>query len=157
MDKESILKMVALGFLILFSLNMIGCTGTVGKGECRWDYEVRTVQHIGEYYSFSQEYAYEPQEGYKFAIVTLRLKNNSTEEISTNPWLWELTTNENITYNHDSATYDDSINHETVDVEKGGDITVEIVYEVPVDVTSYTLKHTGVFHPKLVLDESLLP
>lgn len=158
MDKKGILKMVALGFLMLFVLNMIGCTGDVGKGECYWDYEVRIVNHIGEFNSYSQTYTYEPEEGYKFVIATIRIKNNSTEKVSTNPYLWDLTTNENITYEIDMATYDDSIYQQTVDVEKGGDITVEHVYEVPVSATKYTLKYSGVFgfHPKMVLDESLL-
>jgi len=122
---------------------------------CRWDFKVRTTTHIGEYYQYLKEYQYEAREGYTFAIVTIRIVNNASKTVSTNPWNWEMIIN-GVEYSHHTATYDDEINHITVDVGKGGDITTEVVYEIPADATFYELKYTGLFPPKMVHDDTLL-
>lgn len=157
-------KSMVVGILLLFIGIACGCLETEkseggeieeSEGVCRWDFKVRTTDHVGEYYQYLNKYQWEAREGYIFAIVTIRIVNNASKTVSTNPWNWEMVIN-GVEYSHHIATYDDEINHITVDVGKGGDATTEIVYEIPAGATSYKLKYTGLFPPKMVHDDTLL-
>jgi len=94
---------------------------------------------------------------FDFAIVTLRVENYAERSISTNPWNWELEV-DNVTYYHSSETYSDEINCTVADIGTGGSITTQMVFEVPEDRhASPKLKYTGLFPPKMVRDDTLLP
>ena len=154
--EKKLRKGIVVGFFLLFIGITCGCVKTEeSKGVCRWDFKVRTTDHIGNYYQYLKEYQWEAREGYIFAIVTIRIVNNASKTVSTNPWNWRMVIN-GVEYLHHTATYDDEINQITVDVGKGGDVTTEIVYEIPADATSYELKYTGLFPPKMVRDDTLL-
>lgn len=118
-------------------------------GTCRYDYETTYTTRIGQYST--------AEPGYEFAVVILRIENNASQSISTNAHNWEMVV-DNVTYDHSFETYDDNIDHMTADIEKGGEITTHIVFEIPQQRSSGpTLKYTGWFPPKLVRDKTLLP
>lgn len=96
---------------------------------CYWDWKFGTTDSIG--------YDTAPA-GYTYAIVTLYLQNDGPKTVSTNPWNWELWAN-GITYRHDSNTYSEYVNHQTVDVRNGGEIVTQMVFLIQGDVTSASL------------------
>lgn len=117
-------------------------------GVCYLDVERYTVNTIGENNIAPWNYCY--------VVVVVRIVNNSNKTVSTNPWDWELEA-DGIIYEHDTATYDSSINHKTVAVGKGGDFTTEFVYLVPRRTNTLGTRYTGYNPPELVVNESLLP
>jgi len=122
---------------------------------CYWDWESTRVDHVGEYNEYIG-YPYEAKTDFDFLIITLKIVNNADREVSTNPWFWELNA-DGISYNHHMATYDESIGQTTVDVEKGGDFTTKMVFEVPETVSDATLEYVPIgLSPKMLFDDSLL-
>lgn len=90
----------------------------------------------GETTNFIDEYFYKPC-GYKYLVITYRIKNDGYNIIPTSGAYWKLRAN-CIDYSYSSATYDESINHIEISVLNGGDITNKIVFLIPNDVTSVT-------------------
>jgi hypothetical protein len=95
----------------------------------KFNFHAETVNSIGEYF-------YVPH-GYKYLVITYRIKNDGYNVIPTSGAYWKLRANR-IYYSYSSATYDESINHIEVSVLNGGDITNKIVFLIPNDVTSVT-------------------
>jgi hypothetical protein len=159
-------KMKKIAIIITLMLITIGClsgcneqSGTFldsSSGICYYDWEATKTDYIGTYYSSLNEYQHEAKLGYTFAIVTIKINNQASQEVDTNPWNWEMEIN-GVRYNHDTATYDDSIGHITADVGKGGYFQTKIVYEIPEGATSASLIYTGFSAPYMEIDESLIP
>lgn len=162
----SSLKKITVLFLILVTLLVIGCveptdstqttTKQASSGEtdevnpippqaqkdiCKWDWKFGTTKHIG---------IYDAPAGYTYAVVTLYIKNEAHEKVSTNPYCWTLSAN-GIEYDSDVATYSDKIDHETVDVSKGGEFTTQFVYLVQDGVTTASLDYDGISEPEMEL------
>lgn len=93
---------------------------------CEYDFKVDRKETIGTYH--------EAPDGYEYAIVTLRLKNNAAKSVSTNPYNWKFIA-DGVVYSYDSASYADTIGHQTVEVNKGGDFTTKFVFIIDDDVS----------------------
>ncbi|RXA19915.1 DUF4352 domain-containing protein [Methanosarcina sp. MSH10X1] len=89
---------------------------------CTWQAE--TTKKIGEYS--------EAPENKNYVLVTLKINNTGDQTYSTNPGYWHLKIGD-MYYQHDSSTYDSSLNHMTTDVGPGGKITTKIAYLVDVE------------------------
>lgn len=107
---------------------------------CLFDWKYYTTSSIGEYYKAPQ--------GYNYAVVTIYLKNNADSTISTNPWSWTLIA-DGIEYNHDSSSYSEYINTQSVEVGKGGEMENTMVFIVKGTPVEATLEYTA-FGPDLV-------
>jgi hypothetical protein len=70
---------------------------------------------------------YVAPDGYVYSLVTIHIKNEGNDTYTTNPWNWEFRA-DGITYQHDSSTYSDNVNHVTVDVGPGAEIETQFVY-----------------------------
>lgn len=86
---------------------------------CTW--EASITHTIGEYYT--------SPEGESYVIVTIKIDNAGDQTYSTNPGYWHLKIGD-MYYQHDSATYDGSLNHMTADIGPGGKITTKMAYLV---------------------------
>lgn len=82
-------------------------------------YECTLYSQIGKYNTAPA--------GKCYAVVDIHIDNTGTQTYSTNPWNWQLRA-DGITYNHDTSTYDESINQMNVDVGPGGQIDTQIVF-----------------------------
>jgi len=107
---------------------------------CQWDWTYTTTASIGQYNVAPS--------GSKYVVVKIYLKNNADQSISTNPYLWDFTT-DGIKYTLDSATFSQEINHQSVDVGKGGEMETEIVYVVKGDPNEAVLSYNGFSGPKM--------
>ncbi|MBC7128382.1 MAG: DUF4352 domain-containing protein [Thermoplasmatales archaeon] len=157
--KEKIIIAISIIIGLLFTITFISLLNypsekkSENKNVILWDYEIEYKNKIGAYSK--------PQEGYIYAVVTIRIVNNHNKEsISTNAWNWYLYV-DNIRYAHHSVTYADEIGHQAVDVLPGGDFTTKIVFEVPYDTlytTNIYLKYEEyIYFTDMVIDEGLLP
>ena len=99
----------------------------------KYNFRGVTTNYIGEYF--------EAPDGYKYLIITYRIKNDGYDIISTSGFYWEYFAN-GIVYDYDSVSFDESINHMSVDILNGGDITNNIVFLIPDDVTSGKFYYT---------------
>jgi len=144
--------------LIISTIGIFGCvssdnydTSTVNPvptefiNPCEWNWEWGTTKYIGRS---------EAPQGYVYAVVTIYLKNDAELPVSTYSGHWKFTGN-GIEYRHDSITYSDSINHQTVEVQKGGEFATEIVYLVRDDVVTASIEYTGYNAPPLKRDRLL--
>ena len=108
---------------------------------CDFDWTFQPTTYIGDYYTAPA--------GSSYVIVNVYLKNNGNKPISTNPYYWNFVAN-GIKYTADSATYDSSTRHQTVEVGKGGEIETQLVYLVNGVPTSATLEFNGLSGPDLL-------
>lgn len=106
---------------------------------CNWDWNWFTTSAI--------DYSTAPY-GYTYAVCTVYIMNNDSKSISTNPWNWELIAN-GIAYSHDSVTYSDVINHNTVDIGYGGEFETQLVFLVKGDIRTASLIYTGYGAPSM--------
>jgi hypothetical protein len=123
------------------TINTPAVTVTTEDDEvCYFDWNYFTTSTLGEYYTAPS--------GYKYAIVQIYLKNEADQTVSTNLYSWAFTV-DGIQYNHDSSTYSDTINHQTVDVAKGGETENKFVYVVKGDPKEAFLRYHGINTPTL--------
>jgi tetratricopeptide (TPR) repeat protein len=106
---------------------------------CFYDWKWYTTSNIG--------YSSAPYD-YEYAVVTLYLKNEADTSISTNPYSWDFIAG-GIKYSIDSATFDSSIDHQTVDVLKGGKIETKIVYLIKKSSMKGSLNYNRVSSPTM--------
>lgn len=111
-------------------------------GVCYWDWEFETTSRVGEYYVAPS--------GYSYVLVDVYLKNEGDTIVSTNPNYWPLTV-DGITYTPDTATYSEEINHQTVEVGKGGELETRMAYLVKGNPMEATLSYTGPWLVKMEL------
>lgn len=143
-------------FVLVLVIFVIGCAeqGTLEQTSrqdstelvCNFDWNWYTTSHIGYY---------EAREGYKLAVVTIRIVNHSTIPVNANPFDWELEA-EDITYIPHTATFDDSINYSEARIGQNGDLTFQLVFEIPSDVTQATLHYAAFSSPQFVRDDTLI-
>lgn len=95
-----------------------------------WEYY--TTQQVGQYYTAPA--------GKQYVIVTVHIDNQGTATYSTNPYSWSLTA-DGITYQPDTATYDEAIDSKTVEVGPGGKIDVQYAYLVDGNPTEISLNY----------------
>lgn len=107
---------------------------------CDFDWTFQTTSYIGNYHTAPV--------GASYVIVSIYLKNNGDTSISTNPYHWNFVAN-GIKYTANTATYDSSIRHQTVEVGKGGEIETQIVYLVNGVPPEATLEYNGLSGPGL--------
>ncbi|WP_048042981.1 DUF4352 domain-containing protein [Methanosarcina mazei] len=88
---------------------------------CYWDWQYAMTPSIGQYYIAPA--------GYNYVIATVYLKNNANVQVSTNPYFWKFTA-DGLQYDADVSTFSDVINHQNIEVGKGGEIETTIVYLV---------------------------
>jgi len=113
---------------------------TKSASYCFYDFELETISYVGDINA---------RHDYKFCIATIKVINNSDIPIHTNPYNWVLESN-GITYNHHYATYSDKINFQSVDINKGGTFTFQIVYEVPESMRYGTIRYIAYISPKMI-------
>jgi len=93
-----------------------------GELEAFYDFELQR---------FSKISIYTPRHRYIFYRVTIRVKNDSADfAVSTNPHYWLLKIS-GVSYEHHVSTYSKSIDWIDASIGKRGDLTFEIVFEVP--------------------------
>lgn len=88
---------------------------------CYSDWTYTITQSISQYYVAPA--------GYNYVIATIYLKNNADVPVSTNPYYWKFTA-DGLQYSADASTFSDVINHQNIEVGKGGEIETTIVYLV---------------------------
>jgi hypothetical protein len=115
-------------------------TSTDNNGICSWDWKYTTTSHIGDYYKAPS--------GYSYVIVSLYVKNDADQSVSTNPYYWDLTV-DGVKYSPDTATYSDIIKHQTVDVGKGGEVEGQLAYIVKGNASDPTLEYNGYSAPDM--------
>lgn len=113
---------------------------------CEYDFKVDRKENIETYY--------EAPAGYEYAIVTLRLKNNAVQPVSTNPYNWKFIA-DGVEYSYDAASYADTIGHQTVEVNKGGDFTTKFVFIIEDDAKDGYIEYDRAT-PALVRNRALL-
>lgn len=86
---------------------------------CTW--QAQLTKKIGEYNK--------APEGKNYVVVTIKINNTGDETYTTNPYSWHLKIGD-VYYQHDTATYDTSMNQLTTDIAPGGKITTKIAYLV---------------------------
>jgi hypothetical protein len=107
---------------------------------CQWDWTYSTHYQIGEYSTAPS--------GYIYALVSIYLKNNAEQTVSTNPYDWVFMA-DGIEYTHDSSTYSDVIKHQTLNVDKGGEIETQMVYLVKSTTNGAHLIYKGFGAPEM--------
>jgi hypothetical protein len=112
---------------------------TQDKNICFWDWEGKIVSQVDNYNAPS---------GYNYAVVTVYIKNEANNSVSTNPLYWNLTA-DGIKYAPDASISSDSIKHQTVDVGKGEKIETQFVYLVKGDPSQAILGYNGVSAPEM--------
>ncbi|HJH30098.1 MAG TPA: DUF4352 domain-containing protein [Methanosarcinaceae archaeon] len=161
--KNKIVKNLVVIVIVLVALIAVGCTGpktdvtekpkTYVTEEpktdvteepktnvCEWDWTFYTTNNIGRYYSAPS--------GYTYAIVSIYLNNKASRSVSTNAYNWEMTAN-SVTHYHDTTTYADEINHQSVDVKQGGSFKTNMVFLVTDETTQASLRYTGIMSPDM--------
>lgn len=115
---------------------------TVSDSEdgCNYDWTYTISPNVGSYYN--------APDGFSYLIVDLYIKNNGDQTISTNPFSWKLTA-DGIIYQPDTATFDQSIGSQSVEVGKGGEKETKIVYLVKGVPDTAILEYGGLFGPDL--------
>jgi len=103
------------------STKLVDGSGDISK-YCTW--EAHKTRTIGEYYKAPENKIY--------VVVTIKIDNTGDQTYSTNSYNWHLRIGD-IYYQHDTATYDNSLNHMTTDVGPGGKITTKMAYLVDGD------------------------
>lgn len=94
--------------------------------------------------------------GYKYAVVTYRVKNDGYNVISTNPHYWAFYAN-GVTYSYDSISHSDLVNTLSVDVSHGGDITTDIAFLIPNNINSGRLEYKPWYGDDIIYrDNSLI-
>ena len=106
--------------------------------------DVGIVTYNFEWYSTNGISYWDAPKGYKYAVVTYRVKNDGPGMISTSPVFWEFMA-DGIVYGYDSVSHSDKINTVSVDVYNGGDITTDIVFLVQDDVTHGNLVYSPLY------------
>ena len=151
-------QLVIIGIIaLLICVGLSGCNLMIDsfestKGTCYYDFEFNESSYAGYYWV--------APEGYRYIIVTLCVKNEAEQYVSTNPYHWNLRA-DGIEYSHSTATYDEGIGHKTVKVYKGGIFTTTIVFEIPdnVNIESCSIVPNDASFSKIVdfvKDDSLL-
>jgi len=113
---------------------------TQNSNVCYWDWRGTLTHNIGSYFSAPS--------GKDYVIVDLYIKNNADQSISTNPYNWNFVAN-GITYTVDSATFDNSIKSQSVDVGKGGEVETQMVFLVNGEPSNAEMKYVGLFNPEM--------
>jgi len=141
--------------LILFLAIMftVGCTETTTEaaksttpaptereGVCNFDWQYGTTPSIGQYYTAPF--------GYSYVVVNLYIQNEDDRTISTNPYYWNFVA-DGIKYSVDVASFSEGINQQTVEVGKGGEIEVQLVYLVKGNPMEASLEYTGLSQPNV--------
>ncbi len=103
-------------------------------GICKWDWSFDTTDSVILYSTAPQ--------GHTYAVVSIYLKNEGDQKISTNPENWTMIVN-GIEYSHSILTYNDEIGPHTVDVLPGGEYETKIVYEISEKITEASLLYSG--------------
>jgi hypothetical protein len=62
-------------------------------------------------------------------MVTLYVKNDASQPVSTNAWYWKLVV-DGVQYSRDMETFSTSFYKPPVELEKGGEIETQIVYRL---------------------------
>jgi archaellum component FlaG (FlaF/FlaG flagellin family) len=112
---------------------------TQGKNICFWDWKGAIVSQVDSYSAPS---------GYNYAVVTVYIKNEADNSVSTNPLNWSLIA-DGIKYTPDASISSNSIKHQTVDVGKGGEIETQFVYLIKGDPSEAILRYKGVSPPEM--------
>lgn len=127
-------------------ISTLSDTPIPSENVCEYDFKVDRKENIGTYH--------EAPTGYVYAIVTLRLKNNADQSVSTNPYFWKFIA-DGVEYSYDAVSYTDTIGHQTVEVHKGGDFTTKIVFIIDDDVSGGYIEYEWV-EPTLIRNRALL-
>jgi hypothetical protein len=101
---------------------------------CYFDWQYATTPSIGQYYTAPA--------GYSYAVVQIYLKNNANNPVSTNSFYWKFTA-DGLQYDADASTYSEGINHQNIEVGKGGEIETYIVYLVKGSPAEATIDYYG--------------
>lgn len=84
----------------------------------------------------------EAPKGKIFLVITLDINNNGYDKFSNNLLYWELEVNKKkYNYIYQTDSLDDKL--ETTEILNGGTSKGSIAFEVPEDVTNYTIYYTG--------------
>lgn len=121
------------------SLNIVPILNT-----CKWDWKFEKRKSFGEHYTAPI--------GYTYVIVTIYIENESNQLVSTSVRDWNFIAN-GIVYDYDSITWDDEINHISIDVCKGGKFTTKIVYLVTDNIEYASLYYSECNAPQMELIE----
>jgi len=105
---------------------------------CYSDWTYTITQSLGQYYVAPS--------GYNYVIATIYLKNNADISVSTNPFYWKFTA-DGLQYDADSSTYSEIINHQNIEVGKGGETETTIVYLVQGYPTEAEIGYYGIQSP----------
>ncbi len=146
--------------LVIVSVAVCGCLGSGGSDndtdEARYDYELEVRGNLTYENPPGYTQTIDADEGYHFIVATIKVINNSTTDVSTNSYMWDLTAN-SVVYESSSWTYfGDLVDYQTVDLQKGGTATFQIIYEVPLSVSSGTISYSTFPMPTMAWDDSLL-
>lgn len=157
-------KLVILITIVISIIFITGCTDNSNESInndsdntenlCYWDWESIKANFIGPI-NVQGGYSFEAKEDYDFIIVTLMVSNNADKSVNTNPDSW-LFYADGAGYIYHPATFDESIEHETVNIEHGSSFTTKLVYEIPENTSTATMRYIGSNAPKIIFDDSLI-
>lgn len=94
---------------------------------------VRDAYHLGEYYSYLGKYQYEPKDGWKLLILSLRAENKGDEKKYVSPSYLLLIDDDKNQYEYASATYYLNNSFESKAMLPGIKSEGEIAFEVPIN------------------------
>ena len=126
--------------------------------KCEYGYYLTPMDSIQSIYGDSLY----PSSGDHYILATLRLVNNRSIDVTTNPYSWDLKA-QGVTYTHSWDTYSADISYQSVYISAGGDITWQILYEIPTGINNGTISYTGSnskyvdYNPNILLDPIYLP
>ena len=137
-------KSVKIGFvwivLCFIGLSLVPLSTAGDNGDAYLDFKWYPTDKISQ--------SHIAQSGYEYAVVTIYIKNEGEKSVSTAPYDWNFIA-DGIKYSPDSATYDDSINPQSVDVMKGGEAETTLVFLVKGQPKTGTLHYSELFGPSL--------
>ncbi len=97
-----------------------------------------------------------PDSGYEFLLVTIRVENYQERTITSNAYYWEYWAN-GIHYTISPYTYfSEMADYQLVDIGEGGQLTFQIVYQVPLGQTEGIIIYTGPNGDALYRDITIL-
>lgn len=105
---------------------------------CYVDWQYSFTPFIGSYYKAPT--------GYNYAVVNIYLQNEANVPVSTNPYFWKFSAN-GLQYDVDVSTFSEEVNHQTIEVGKGGRFETTLVYLVKDYPHQANLTYTGLQSP----------
>ena len=159
----AVVAVVAIAAIAVAAMNMGPTSGSPGgdnsgvtSGKTLWDWSAESKDALSYELTPGYPSAVTPSDGNHWLVVNITVVNGRDVSIESNAYMWEFKSS-GIEYTASSYTwFADVVDYESVTITNGGTASWQIVYEVPIGVTSGTMSYTGIYAFALERDDSLI-